>query len=95
MKGSHIKPSASRENVVWLGASATTFSCLCEPCLDAAEAAGASFLAAVRDASVRGTVAVEADVVFAHCAGGHQIILRRVERPPKLARADERQLQIA
>jgi hypothetical protein len=85
----------SRENVVWLSASATTFSCLCESCLDAAEATGTSFLEAVRGANVRGAVAAEADVMFAHCAAGHEILLRRVERPPKLARSDARQLQLA
>jgi hypothetical protein len=85
----------SRENVVWLSASATTFSCLCEQCLDAASGEGASFLEAVRDASVRGPIAAEADVLVARCSVGHQIILRRIERPPKLARSDARQLQLA
>ena len=85
----------SRENVVWLSASATTFSCLCESCLDAAEAAGTSFLEAVRGANVRGVVGADVDVVFARCAAGHEILLRRIERPPKLTRADARQLQLA
>jgi hypothetical protein len=85
----------SRENVVWLSASATTFSCLCEPCLDGAGAAGTSFLEAIRSASVRGPIAADADVTFARCSAGHEIVLRRVERPPKLARTDARQLQLA
>jgi len=85
----------SRENVVWLSAGATTFSCLCESCLDDAEAAGGSFLDAVRGANVRGSVAAGAQLTLARCAAGHQIVLRRVERPPKLARSDERQLQLA
>lgn len=85
----------SRENVVWLSASATTFSCLCELCLGAAEAAEASFLEAVRGASVRGAIGADADVMFVRCAAGHQIVLRRRERPPKLARSDTRQLQLA
>jgi len=85
----------SRENVVWLSASATTFSCLCELCLDAAEVAGTSFLEAVRGASVRGAVTEDADVMFARCAAGHRVVLRRIERPPKLARSDARQLQLA
>jgi hypothetical protein len=85
----------SRENVVWLSASATTFSCLCEPCLDAANAAGTSFLEAIRSASLRGVIAADADVMFARCAVGHELVLRRAERPPKLARSDARQLQLA
>jgi len=85
----------SRENVVWLSSSATTFSCLCEPCLDAADAAGTSFLEAVGSAHVRGVIAAEADVMFARCHAGHRVVLRRIERPPKLARSDARQLQLA
>ncbi len=85
----------SRTNVVWLGTTATTFSCLCEPCLAFAEARGSSFLEAVRGASVRGSLGVDADVSFVRCAVGHEIVLRRLERPPKLARSDERQLQLA
>jgi hypothetical protein len=83
-----------RENVVWLSPSATTFSCLCESCLDAARDGGASFLDAVRAASVRGELAPETAVAFAFCAAGHQVVLRRVERPPSLGRRDPRQLQL-
>ena len=85
----------SRENVVWLSSSATTFSCLCEVCLDAGAEVGVSFLEAVRVATVRGSVAPEADVVVASCAAGHRLVLRRIERPPKLAHSDDRQLQLA
>lgn len=85
----------SRENVIWLSASATAFSCLCEPCLDAASATETSFLEAVRSASVRGEVAADAEIMFVRCAAGHELVLRRVERPPKLARSDARQLQLA
>ena len=45
--------------------------------------------------SVRGSIAAEADVAVARCASGHEITLRRVERPPGLSRPDGRQLQIA
>jgi hypothetical protein len=82
------------ENVVWLSPSATSFSCLCETCLEAARAEGESFLDAVRTASVRGTVAADSDVAFARCEAGHELILRRVERPAALARAGDRQLQL-
>jgi hypothetical protein len=81
-------------NVVWLAPSATSFSCLCETCLEATRAGGGSFLDAVRTASVRGTVEAETTVAFARCAAGHELVLRRIERPPQLARADERQLQL-
>jgi hypothetical protein len=84
----------TRENVVWLSPSATTFSCLCELCLDIARDGGLSFLDAVRAASVRGEVAPETPVAVALCPAGHQVVLRRVERPPSLDRPDARQLQL-
>jgi hypothetical protein len=80
---------------VWLSPSATAFSCLCEPCLEAARLSGALFADALSGASVRGSVAPDAAVTVAHCAAGHEIVLRRIERPPALARPDERQLQLA
>jgi hypothetical protein len=85
---------ASHENVVWLSPSATTFSCLCERCLDESHAAGAGFADAVRGALLRGAIATDVEVVRAHCAAGHELVLRRVERPPALARHDERQMQL-
>jgi hypothetical protein len=81
-------------NLVWLSPSATTFSCLCERCLDAAREDGASFLDAVRAACVRGEISPEAAVALALCAAGHEVVLRRVERPPALDRPDDRQLQL-
>jgi hypothetical protein len=80
-------------SVVWVPPSATHFSCLCEPCLDRARTSG-SFLDAVRVASVRGTLPPDAETAVARCSAGHEIVLRRVTRPPALARHDERQLQI-
>jgi hypothetical protein len=80
--------------MVWLSPSATSFSCLCEACLEAARAGGESFVDAIRLASVRGFVAAESDVAFAQCQAGHEVVLRRVERPPRLARSDQRQLQL-
>jgi hypothetical protein len=80
---------------VWLSPSATAFSCLCEPCLEAARLAGALFADALARASVRGAVAPDAAVTVVRCDAGHELVLRRVERPPTLARPDERQLQIA
>ena len=86
--------NARRPNMVWLSPSATSFSCLCEACLEVARAGGESFLGAVRLASVRGSVALESDVAFARCPAGHEVVLRRAERPPRLARSDTRQLQL-
>jgi len=81
-------------NVVWLSPSATEFSCLCEACLETARAHGRSFVDAIQDASVRGTVEPDCDIAFARCRAGHNLVLRRVERPPILNRADARQLQL-
>jgi len=87
----------SVENVtsVWLSPSATSFSCLCETCLDAARVSGALFADALAGASVRGSVSADASVAVVRCGAGHEIVLRRVERPPQLARHDERQLQLS
>jgi hypothetical protein len=87
--------SAAAATTVWLSPSATAFSCLCEPCLEAARVSGAAFADALAAARVTGTVAAETTVAVARCAGGHEIVLRRVERPPGLHRHDERQLQLA
>jgi hypothetical protein len=84
----------SRENSVWLRPSATTFSCLCEVCLDIARADGISFLEVIRSASVHGALAADTDVGFVHCAAGHQVVVRRVDRPAPLTRRDVRQLQL-
>ncbi len=86
--------SAPAQTTVWLSPSATSFSCLCEPCLEAARLGGALFTDALAGASVRGTVSVDAQVAVARCAAGHEVVLRRVERPPGLLRHDDRQLQL-
>ena len=86
--------SGGGSNVVWLSPIATAFSCLCEACLESARARGRSFTDAIDEASVRGTVDPDSDVAFARCRAGHNLVLRRVERPPTLARADARQLQL-
>ena len=84
---------AGSRPVVWLSPSATSYSCLCEECLESARTAGESFVDAVHAASVRGTVDRAATVAFAHCRAGHELVLRRVERPPSLEH-DERQLRL-
>ncbi len=80
---------------VWLSPSATAFSCLCEPCIEGARRSGMLFSDALMVSSVRGSIAAEAHVAVARCPAGHEITLRRVERPPALRRPDDRQLQIA
>ena len=86
--------SKTTPNAVWVAPSATQFSCLCERCLDGRRARGASFLDAVRVASVRGTVAPDTDIAFVRCRAGHELVVRRIGRPPNLARSDARQLQL-
>jgi hypothetical protein len=80
---------------VWLSPSATSFACLCERCLEASRRDGALFADALRVASVRGEVSIDTAVSFARCSVGHEIVLRRVERPPSLDGRNERQLQLA
>ena len=87
--------SGARVTTVWLSPSATSFSCLCEQCLDAARGSGALFADALAGASVRGAVAAETPLTVARCAAGHEIVLRRVERPTGLPPHDDRQMQIA
>ena len=84
----------SRTNAIWVAPNATAFSCLCETCLERARAEGRSFVEAVRRANVRGRLPGETDVGFAHCAGGHEVVVRRIGRPLHLTRRDERQMQL-
>jgi len=84
----------SSENSVWIPPSATSFSCLCEACLDIARSEGTLFAEAIRIASVRGRLATESDVGFVRCAAGHELVVRRVDRPPSLVHEDERQLRL-
>jgi len=85
--------SSSRHNTVWISPGATKFSCLCERCLDD-RAEAESFLDAIRVAAVRGELALEAELAIARCSAGHQVVVRRIDRPPRLARPDERQLEL-
>ena len=80
---------------VWVSPSATAFSCLCETCMESARRAGMLFSDALMTSSVRGSIAADAEIAVARCGSGHEITLRRVERPPALRRPDDRQLQIA
>ncbi len=84
-----------RENTVWVAPGATAFSCLCERCLDGDPENDASFLDAVRLANVRGTLEPDAALAFVRCPNGHELTVRRIDRPPALARHDARQLELA
>ena len=79
---------------VWVSASATSFACLCELCLEEARRSGDLFADALAGASVRGAIARDAKSAEARCRAGHLIVLRRLERPPLLERPDDRQLQL-
>jgi hypothetical protein len=80
---------------VWVAPSATSFSCLCERCLEGARTSGLLFADALMLASVRGSIPPEAEISSRRCAAGHEIVLRRVARPPSLQHHDERQLAIS
>jgi hypothetical protein len=95
MTGVGSTEPAKTQTTVWLSPSAVAFSCLCEPCLEAARLSGALFADALSSASVRGSVTPDAAVTVVRCEAGHDLVLRRVERPPALDRPADRQLQIA
>jgi hypothetical protein len=84
----------TRQNSVWVPPSATSFSCLCETCLELARDDGSTFVEAIKRASVRGTLAAETDVSFVRCGAGHEVVVRRVGRPPALTRPDAKQLEL-
>ncbi len=79
---------------VWISPSATSFSCLCEPCLEAGRRSGLLFADALMQAGVRGSIPAGADVASRRCDAGHEIVLRRIERPPSLPHHDDRQLAL-
>ena len=80
---------------VWVSPSATAYSCLCEHCLEHARLDGRSLFDALHAASVRGSMPAATDVVFARCPAEHEIVIRRIERPPGLTRHADGQLQLA
>jgi len=80
---------------VWVSPSATSFSCLCETCLEQARSDGMLFADALMFASVRGSIPAPILAWSRRCAAGHEIVLRRVARPPSLERPDARQLAIS
>ena len=83
------------ETTVWVSPSATSFTCLCEPCLETARVAGTGFADALAQARVRGAVSLDAPHLSVRCRRGHEIVLRRIELPAGLGQKDRRQLQLA
>jgi hypothetical protein len=79
---------------IWISPSATSYACLCEQCLESARVRGDLFADALHGASVRGNVALETTVAAIRCPAGHELTLRRVERPPSLSRPDDKQLSL-
>ena len=79
---------------VWIGPSATSYACLCEPCLEQARVEGALFADALMRSSVRGSIGAETSAASVRCRAGHEIVLRRIERPPNLSHHDAGQLQL-
>ena len=82
------------KTVIWISPGSSEFSCLCEACLERGRGEEGRFLDAVREANVRGELALEADVGFVRCRAGHQLIVRRTRRLPAPVRRGERQLQL-
>ena len=80
---------------VWISPSATSFSCLCEVCLDSARTSGLLFADALMVASVRGSISPDVGASSRRCSAGHEIVLRRIERPESLPRHDARQLALS
>ena len=79
---------------VWIAPSATSYSCLCETCLEAARTSGALFSDALLAARVSGDLSRDIAGIEVRCKAGHPLLLRRGDRPPALARHDDRQLQL-
>jgi len=88
----HAAPAP--KTIVWLGPTETRFSCLCEECLDHVESSGDAFLDTIRSANVHGALSLESDVAFVRCRSGHELVVRRLDRPPSLARPSSRQLAL-
>jgi hypothetical protein len=80
---------------VWVSPSATSFSCLCEVCLEGARTTGLLFADALMIATVRGSMDASADHAVTRCTSGHEVVVRRNTRPPSLHPHDDRQLSIA
>ena len=82
------------KTIVWLGPTETRYSCLCEACLDDIHASGEAFLDTIRTANVHGALPLESEVGFVRCRSGHELVVRRLDRPPSLVRPSSRQLAL-
>ena len=85
-----------RTNAVWVAPSATQFSCLCERCLDG-RARARRLVPRRRPGGLAsaGPSPPDTDVAFVRCRAGHELVVRRVDRPaqPRATRTRS-QLQI-
>ena len=82
--------AAAVMTTVWLSPSATSFSCLCEPCLEAARRSGLALRRRTRCGErPRVDPRRGGRRRSRRCAAGHEIVLRRVERPPRSHAHDE------
>jgi hypothetical protein len=84
----------TRANSVWIAPGAAEFSCLCERCLEGLRSRESSFLAAVSRSAVRGSMPLDTSIAFVRCQNGHELVVRRVDRPDGLERRDARQLEL-
>ncbi|HVU79212.1 MAG TPA: hypothetical protein VHC67_16665 [Gaiellaceae bacterium] len=80
---------------VWISPSATSYSCLCETCLEEGRTGGMLFADALMLASVRGEIGADVEAASRRCRAGHEIVLRRGGRPPSSSSHHEGQLQLA
>jgi hypothetical protein len=64
---------------VWLDSTATTYTALCEQCLEHPEDPFDALK--YRAAKVSGSLRSEADVGFSRCRRGHRLSIRRAARP--------------
>jgi hypothetical protein len=94
LDGSERPTTPAAATTVWIAPSATSYSCLCETCLEDARRSGALFSDALFAARVSGELSPDVAGIEVRCAAGHPLVLRRGERPPALVRHDERQLQL-
>jgi hypothetical protein len=59
---------------VWIAPSATSYSCLCETCLETARTAGALFSDALLTARVSGDLSRDIAGIEVRCAAGHRLL---------------------
>jgi len=66
--------------IIWLRSGATTFTAMCDECLDDRHDHAASL--DYRQAKVAGSLRSDADVGFTRCRRGHRLSVRRTTHGP-------------